>query len=90
MKKLLAIMTTVLFMGCAGTQGTNINTKVQNKLKEKSSSTLLGKVGLSSLAPKKRTNTDRIVDIATGKSTIKNEATDIIADKTADMLIKKL
>jgi len=71
MKKLLAsgIMATVLFTGCAGTQGTNINKKVQTKLQEKTTSTILGKVGLSSIAPKKRTNTDRIVDIATGKST---------------------
>lgn len=92
MKKLYftsSIVATLLFAGCAGTQGSNMDSRVQNKVQQKTTSNLLGKVGLSSLAPKKRTNTDRMVDVATGKSTIQNEATDMAADRAADMLIKK-
>jgi len=83
------LIATLLFAGCAGTQGTGMENRVQNKVQDKTTSSLLGKVGLSALAPKKRTNTDRMVDVVSGKSSLQNEATDIAADKVADMLIRK-
>lgn len=92
MKTLLlttGLIATLLFAGCAGTKDTNMDNRVQNKVQQKTTSNLLGKVGLSSLAPKRRTNTDRMRDIAAGKSTVREEATDIAADRAADMLIKR-
>jgi hypothetical protein len=63
--------------------------KVQNKVQDRTTSALLSKVGMSSLTKRKRTNAERAVDVATGKTTVKDEAVDMVADKTANMITSK-
>lgn len=103
MKKIFLIgaisVTGIMVSGCAtgatGTSaaaslaGSDMQNRVQQKVVEKSADNFLGNIGLPGLK-KEKTTEEKLIDVATGKSSAEDLATDIVADKLADQAMKKI
>ena len=94
MNKIILIATiagAVVFTGCARNTGATTDSmqdKVQDRMQEKAADKMLGKVGLPGIK-KEKTTQEKIADVASGKTSIEDAATDMAVDKAADMALEK-
>ena len=79
----------LLLSSCASTTN-SFQTKVENRVKEKTTNKVLTKVGLGSIVKPQKTTTQKLIDVSKGKDTIENVAIDIAVDKTADSVINRV
>lgn len=88
-KAILSITALFLLSSCATTQA-SFQDKVQDRVKEKTTDTLLTKVGLKHMVKPKKTTTQKLLDVSKGTNTIENVVVDIAVDKTANSLLDKV
>ena len=86
-KIIISITATLLLLGCASTTN-GFQTKVEDRVKVKTTNKVLTKVGLGSMVKPQKTTTQKLIDVSNGKDTLENVAVDIAVDKTADSLLK--
>jgi len=94
MNKIILVSTVVaavVFTGCTGgsTPTADVQGKVQDRMQEKATDKMLGKVGLPGIK-KEKTTQEKIADVASGETSIEDAATDAAVDKAADMALNKV
>lgn len=92
MKKCMLIITMssmMMFSGCANTTGTsNLSNDLQTKTQEKMVEKTMNNYGIPTLK-KEKTTEEKLVDVATGKTSATDLATDVATDKLAEMALKQ-
>jgi len=87
-----SVTITVVLTGCASNSGVTtqgIQGKVQNRMQEKVTDKMLGKLGVPNMK-KKKTTQEKLIDVANGKTSATDMATDMVVDKAADMALEKV
>lgn len=83
------LMATIMFSGCANTMETStLSDSVQSKTQEKMVEKTMNNYGIPTFKKEKITE-EKLADVATGKTSISDLATDMAADKMADMTLKQ-
>ena len=83
------VMATMIFSGCANTTGAGtLSDSVQSKTQEKMVDKTMSNYGIPTFK-KEKTTEEKLADVATGKTSISDVATDMAADKMADMALKQ-
>ena len=83
-------MATVIFSGCANTTGAGtLSDNVQSKTQEKMVEKTMSNYGIPTFK-KEKTTEEKLADVATGKTSISEVATDMAADKAADIALKQV
>ncbi|MBT8344531.1 MAG: hypothetical protein KJO45_07430 [Sulfurovum sp.] len=79
----------MLLSGCANTMGTTtLSDDVQSKTQEKMVDKTMSNYGIPTFK-KEKTTEEKLADVATGKTSISDVATDLAADQMADMALKQ-
>ena len=79
----------MMFSGCASTTSTSdLTNDVQSKTQEKMVEKTMNNYGVPSFK-KEKTTEEKLVDVATGKSSATDVATDMAADQLAEMALKQ-
>lgn len=83
------IIATIMFSGCANTMDTaTLSDDVQSKTQEKMVEKTMNNYGIPTFK-KEKTTEEKLADVATGKTSVPDVATDLVADQMADMALKQ-
>ncbi len=86
-KTIILTASIMIISGCANTAGTStLSDNVQSKTQEKMVEKTMNSYGIPTFK-KEKTTEEKLVDVATGKTSINDVAADIAADKLADMAL---
>ena len=84
-----AVTATTIFSGCANTTGASgLSDNVQSKTQEKMVEKTMSNYGIPTFK-KEKTTEEKLADVATGKTSVTDVATDLAADQMADMALKQ-
>ena len=80
----------IMFSGCANTTSTSaLSNDIQSKTQEKMVEKTMNGYGIPTLT-KEQTTEEKLVDVASGKTSATDVATDMAADELAEMALKQV
>ena len=86
---LITTISVIALTGCTGMSFSSFQDKVENKAHAKTTEKVTKKLGVPSMK-KEKTTTEKVADVATGKTTVEDVAADAAADKVTDMTVGKI
>lgn len=85
----ITMIAAIIFAGCANTmETTTLSDDVQSKTQEKMVEKTMNNYGIPTFK-KEKTTEEKLADVATGKTSVSDVATDLVADQMADMALKQ-